>query len=169
MHVFENGISPIREAFTFVAWVKWEGGGIWQRVFDFGHDSERSMFFTPSAGDTLRPRFAVTMSGIKGEQHVDCPAPMPTERWVMLTVTFADDGAVVYLDGAMIARNDSILIKPGDILGTHNFLGASQYRDDPTFNGLIGDVAVFDRVLTDAEIHHLYQQTEPSTRNTSER
>lgn len=34
--------------FTFSAWVNWDGGGSWQRIFDFGNGLTRHMFLTPS-------------------------------------------------------------------------------------------------------------------------
>jgi hypothetical protein len=170
VRVFEGtSKQPIREALTFVAWVKWEGGGPWQRVFDFGHDSQRSMFFTPNAEDTGRPRFAVTTRGYAGEHRADCPAPMPRDRWVMLAVTLADGDAAVYLDGEPIARNNAVPLAPGELLGADSFIGASQYPEDPTFNGLIADAAVFDRALTESEIRNLHQQTQASPEEASER
>lgn len=35
---------------TVAAWVRWDGGNNWQRIFDFGSDIEKSMFLTPSNG-----------------------------------------------------------------------------------------------------------------------
>ena len=32
------------EDITVAAWVYWDGGGNWQRVFDFGSEVEKSMF-----------------------------------------------------------------------------------------------------------------------------
>src|SRR5690606_34396400 len=49
-------------AFSFAAWVYWNGGGNWQRIFDFGNDTSHYFFLTPRSGDgTLR--FAIRNGG----------------------------------------------------------------------------------------------------------
>ena len=66
------------EDFTFVAWVYWEGGAPWQRIFDFGQDTTRNMFLTPRSGnDTLR--FAITTSGNTNEERLNYSGPLPTD------------------------------------------------------------------------------------------
>ena len=68
-------------AFTFAAWVYWNGGANWQRIFDFGAVSttqggtpSQYMFLTPSSGSgTLR--FAIANGGT--EQRVEEPARWP--------------------------------------------------------------------------------------------
>ena len=39
-------------AFTFAGWVYWNGGGNWQRIFDFGDDTSHYLFLTPRSGST---------------------------------------------------------------------------------------------------------------------
>ena len=44
---------------SLAAWVYWDGGSVWQRVFDFGNNTNQYMYFTPrSATNTMR--FAIT-------------------------------------------------------------------------------------------------------------
>ncbi|MEO0055193.1 MAG: hypothetical protein RLZZ50_1140, partial [Verrucomicrobiota bacterium] len=40
----------VANARTFSAWVKWNGGGAWQRIFDLGVDTTHYLFLTPSSG-----------------------------------------------------------------------------------------------------------------------
>ena len=54
-------------AYRFAAWVYWNGGANWQRIFDFGNDTSHYLFLTPSSGSgTLR--FAIINGS--GEQIV---------------------------------------------------------------------------------------------------
>ena len=36
---------------TFMAWVKWNSDGPWQRIFDFGNDTTHYTVLTPSAAN----------------------------------------------------------------------------------------------------------------------
>ena len=36
--------------FTVAAWVWWNGGGDWQRIFDFGAGTRQYLILTPSSG-----------------------------------------------------------------------------------------------------------------------
>ena len=50
---------------TFMAWVKWNGGGAWQRVFDFGNDTTRYAVLTPSAANgKMRYNISVAADGV---------------------------------------------------------------------------------------------------------
>ncbi|MBI1370380.1 MAG: hypothetical protein GC162_17225 [Planctomycetes bacterium] len=162
LRAFEDRTPPVGEAFSLVAWVKWEGGGPWQRVFDFGQDTKRYMFLTVDAGDTLRPRFAVTTDGRNGEFQLDAPQAMPVGRWVMLAVTIDHQIAAMYIDGRRVVSRDDLSITPAQAIGRNNYLGHSQFPTDPTFNGLIEQVAVFDRALSAKQIQTLCEPTRTS-------
>ena len=76
--------------FTIAAWVNWNGGNQWQRIFDFGNGTGQYMFLTPNSGSgTLR--FAVTTNGNGAEQRLDA-SELPTSQWVHVAVTY--NGAV---------------------------------------------------------------------------
>ena len=38
--------DPVANCSTIAAWVKWNGGAVWQRVFDFGTDTTNYFFLT---------------------------------------------------------------------------------------------------------------------------
>src|SRR4029079_9575220 len=54
--------------FSFAAWVRWDGGSAWQRIFDFGNDTTQYLFLTPNSGSGTC-RFAIKNGG--SEQTVD--------------------------------------------------------------------------------------------------
>ncbi|TAK90682.1 MAG: hypothetical protein EPO07_20340, partial [Verrucomicrobia bacterium] len=68
----------VANASTFAAWVKWNGGADWQRIFDFGSDTTKYFFLTPRA-DSGKMRFAIKNGG--GEQQINAPAALPTNSW----------------------------------------------------------------------------------------
>ena len=65
---------------TFMAWVKWNGGPAWQRIYDFGNDTNRYTVLTPYNSDTGTFRFNISIDSRPGEQIVDAPAGFADQR-----------------------------------------------------------------------------------------
>ena len=42
---------------TIATWVNWDGGGQWQRIFDFGNGTADNFFLTPRSGGVNTLRF----------------------------------------------------------------------------------------------------------------
>src|SRR5690606_35713692 len=62
-------VSGLTDA-TFITRFRWDGGGAWQRVFDFGNDTTRNFFLTPSSG-TGTLRFSITLGGNATQQFLE--------------------------------------------------------------------------------------------------
>jgi hypothetical protein len=59
--------------FTFTAWVKWNGGNAWQRIFDLGNGTSNKLFLTRAPGSNTM-RFAITSNGcIAGNSTAGAP------------------------------------------------------------------------------------------------
>ena len=142
---------PVANAGTFAAWVKWNGGGDWQRVFDFGTGTGQYLFLTPRAYNG-KMRFAITTNGT--EQIIDAPSAMPTGSWCHVAVTLDGTKGLLYLNGNPIGTNSSLTIRPWQTLARSNYLGKSQWPD-PTFSGKIDSFRIFGRALSGAEIRDL--------------
>ncbi|RMF40153.1 MAG: LamG domain-containing protein, partial [Anaerolineae bacterium] len=80
-------------------------------------------------------------------------------QWVHVAVTLSGNTARMYINGVEKASNANITANPSQIAGANNWLGKSQYAWDPYFNGSMNDVRVFNRALSSAEIHSLWQGT----------
>jgi len=133
---------------TIAAWVRWDGGGDWQRIFDFGNNTTEYMFLSPrSGGDTLR--FAITSSG-NGEEQILDTDPLPTGQWIHVAVMLSGNTAIMYIDGVPTVAGQ-ILLNPSDINPVNNYIGKSQWPD-PLFNGRIDDFRIYDYALSDTEI-----------------
>jgi arabinan endo-1,5-alpha-L-arabinosidase len=143
--------DAVANASTFAAWVKWNGGGDWQRIFDLGADLSRYAFFTPRA-DSGGMRFAIRNGG--AEQQVNAPGALPTNAWCHVAVTLDGTSGVIYLNGDPLATN-AITIRPWQLLARTNYLGKSQFGSDPTFAGRMDSVRIFGRALSAAEIQEL--------------
>ena len=137
---------------TIATWVRWDGGNAWQRIFDFGNDTDEYMFLTPSSGDGTM-RFGITTDSSGGEQGLDT-APLPVGEWVHLTLTLGGNTGILYIDGQPHVAGQ-ILIDPTDFNPTNNYLGESQWAGDPFFNGAIADFQIFDYALHPDQVSEL--------------
>jgi Glycosyl hydrolases family 43/Concanavalin A-like lectin/glucanases superfamily/Bacterial Ig-like domain (group 2) len=156
-----NGISqyvllpdPVANASTFTAWVKWNGGATWQRIFDFGAGTNAYLFLTPRASSG-RMRFAITTTGGGGEQTLEAPAALPTNAWCHVAVSLNGSTGLLYLNGVPVATNNNLTIRPWQTLARTNYLGHSQFPADPLFSGELGSIRIFGRALSGAEIQDL--------------
>ena len=144
--------NPIANASTFAAWVKWDGGADWQRIFDFGSNTTKYAFLTPRAA-AVGMRFAIKNGGT--EQQINAPSALPTNSWVHVAVTLDGQRGILYQNGVPVATNGNLTIRPWQLLAKTNYIGASQFGSDPTFNGRIDSLRIFGRALSAAEIRDL--------------
>ncbi len=150
-----NGITSNLHDFTVSAWVYWNGGGNWQRVFDFGSGTSVNMFLTPKNGANGNLRFAITTSGGAGEQRIDGTAALTSGGWHHVAVTLSGTTGTLYVDGQQVGQNTGMTLRPSDLgATTQNRIGRSQYND-PYFNGRLDDFRVYAGALSAAEISAL--------------
>lgn len=133
---------------TVAMWVNWQGGKAWQRLFDFGYDTDHYFFLTPSNGSIMR--FAIKNGG--SEQVVNCPTALATKQWKHVTVTLGKERVAVYVDGKVVANATGITLSPADVHPVLNYLGRSQFTGDPMLNASVADVRIYNYALTADEV-----------------
>jgi hypothetical protein len=146
-------------AFTFAAWINWNGGANWQRIFDFGNSTTHYMFLTPNYGGGMR--FGIANGGT--EQTVQTTA-LTSGSWQHIAVTLSGTTAKIYVNGALAAQNTGMSITPASFAPRVNFLGKSQFAD-PLFSGAMDDVLITDYALSAAQIAALQTNTPPQFTN----
>lgn len=143
------------DAVTVATWVNWKGGNAWQRIFDFGNNTNQYMFLTPSSGGSNTLRFAIKNGG--AEQLVQT-AKLPVGEWVHVAVTLGGGTAKLYVGGVLMATNSNVTIKPSDFKPSVNYIGKSQWPD-PLFNGMIDEFRTYNHVLSAEEIQAAMNNT----------
>ncbi|WNV86292.1 beta-L-arabinofuranosidase domain-containing protein [Umezawaea sp. Da 62-37] len=143
-------------AFSVAAWVRLDALTTWARVFDFGAGTDAYLFLTPRSS-TGGARFAITGTGAAGEQQINAPSALPTGVWTHVAVTQQGDLGVLHVNGAEVARNAAMTVRPAALGGTgQNWIGRSQYAGDPYLDGAVDGFRVHARALTAAEVADLH-------------
>jgi hypothetical protein len=147
-----NGLLTDLADCTIAAWVYWNGGSAWQRIFDFGADKGRYMYLAPSSSSGAL-RFAITTNNGVGEQGFTTSTGLPIKQWAHVAVTLAGATATLYVNGVVVGSKTDMTAAPFRMGPTdQNWLGRSRYASDPYFSGLIDDFRIYHGVLTPADI-----------------
>jgi hypothetical protein len=159
-----NGvISGLRNA-TFVAWVAWDGGPCWQRIFDFGISDAgedqvgnvvTSLFMTPQACGVSTFTAMAELGRVQYPVSADEALPAGYTIQVALAVDSDRQTFTLYRDNMRVAQT-STPFQLGELTDTNNWLGRSQWVQDRFFSGIYGEFRIYARALSDAEIATLY-------------
>lgn len=142
---------------TISAWVFWRGGNSWQRIFDFGSNTNSYMMLTPSS-NANKMVFAITTGSYMEEQTLVSES-LPLQQWTHISLTLRGNTAKLYINGNLRVAGH-IYANPSDLFDTalsqHNYIGKSQFASDPMFNGALDDFRIYNYALTDTEVASLY-------------
>jgi fibronectin type 3 domain-containing protein len=137
------------EEITVAAFVYWNGGNQWQRVFDFGTGTTSYFYLTPRSGSNTT-RCAIRLNN--GTEYQVNTTQLATGQWVHLAVTLSANTLKLYVNGTLAGTTNNVPVRPVDIDPTLNYLGKSQFAADALFNGRIDDLRIYNRELTAAEV-----------------
>lgn len=147
-----GGILSGATDFTVSAWVRLDSVTTWSRVFDFGSSTSVNMFLTARSGAGTA-RFVITTSGNGSEQRINAPAPLPSGTWTHVAVTLSGSVGILYVNRAEVARTTGITLTPASLGATaNNWIGRSQYPADPYLDGIVDDMRIYSRGLSESEI-----------------
>jgi hypothetical protein len=151
--------------FTFAAWVYWNGGGRWQRIFDLGDLLNlKYLYLSPDVGGSMR--FTITDNGWNSEQRINAPV-LATGVWTHVAVTLGGTTGKLFINGRLVASNTSMTVNPDSLGVQYNYLGHSRFPADPNFNGLLDDVRFLTSALSDAAVAALAASLPPTFNVTS--
>jgi|GEM_PF-2559455 len=163
-----NGIISSLTDITVVTWVTWDDGAAYQRIFDFGSSSTGS---GEGLGPTGRSYMAVipktgfedqAKPGLGGEIKVPgfptvTLASTETMKNRTAMVGFVFRGGVsasLYIEDRLLATQ-ATAITPADINDVNNWIGQSQYQDNPFYQGGYQEFRIYDVALDACQLHTL--------------
>jgi len=148
--------------FTVSAWVNMNEITRWCRLFDFGngHDAQ-NVFLALSKMFTGNPTGDVFGPAGRNYKEVVSEAKIPLNQWNHLVFTLEGNTARVYLNRELVAAQTNFL-QPPAVNRSNNFLGKSNWPQDPFTKATIDDFIIYDRALNEAEIHALYLEGDPA-------
>jgi hypothetical protein len=159
-----NGIISSLSNVTLEAWLTWNGGAQWQRIFDFGSNSGGEnaqgtgltyLALTPRNGGNVL-HFAATTNSGGGELSADAAQMLATNHQVHVAVVydFLAGTSELFLNGQHIA-NGAAAVPLNAINDVNVWLGKSQWND-PYFNGQFDEFRIYNGALGDQQITASY-------------
>ena len=137
---------------TFSAWVRGGSNEEWQRVFDFGRNTDNYLFLTAPRNGTIR--FEICKDGDK--QGFNSTSRLVISKWYHVAVTISNEAIKLYINGEEDASSTSITYRPSDINPLVSYVGRSFFDNDPLMKGTIGDLRLYNYPLSAAEVKALY-------------
>ena len=142
---------------TISTWVYWRGGANWQRLFDFGTDTDHYVFMTMNSGSGSR--LAIKNGG--NEQSMTLSSlSFGTNRWRHVAVTFSESAITVYFDGKQVARNVTVKLRPADFRPVCNYFGRSQFPADPALKANLDDIRIYNYALSADDIQQIIAEAD---------
>ena len=142
---------------TVAMWVNVRNGTAWQRLFDFGADTDHYLFLTPNNGSVMR--FAIKNGG--DEQTLDGPK-LTTLEWKHVVLTLGADKTALYVDGKEVASTTAVTIRPSDVKPFLNYIGRSQFVADPLLNAFVDDVRIYNYAVTASDVQTIMDGGQPT-------
>jgi hypothetical protein len=159
-----NGVISGLHNATLIAWVAWDGGPCWQRIFDFGISDAgedavgnvvTSLFMTPQACGLATFTAMAELGRVQYPVSADDALPSGVAVQVALVVDTDRQTFTLYRDNMRVAQA-STPFQLGELTDNNNWLGRSQWVQDRFFAGIYGEFRIYARALGDAEIATLY-------------
>ena len=163
-----NGLLSGLTDTTLVAWLTWNGGhACWQRVFDFGSsdagednvgNATSSLFATPlrcgAAPDGGAARGPTTVfettEGILASVDSDTAFPLQTKAMLAVVVDSKARALRLYAAGERLSTERVVSL--AQLTGDNDWLGRSQWVQDPYLRGTYDEFRIYDAALSDAEL-----------------
>lgn len=128
---------------TIATWVYWKGGDSWQRVFDFGNGESETMFLT-ACSDENQLQFCISAGGSEQNLYGEM---LTKNEWSQVAITISQSEMCMYVNGELVDKIDEPKLSHMDFKPVLNYIGRSQYADDPLFYGIIDDFQIYNYAM----------------------
>jgi hypothetical protein len=142
---------------TIATWVYVNSNvNAWMRIWDFGQGTKTYMFLTTITNTDDVARFAISVSGNTNEETIKAASAVPTLKWTHVALVLGAAGGALYFDGSPVGTNTSMKLRPADLgVTVNNYVGRSEFSQDPYLDGDIDEFRIYNRALSPEEIRAL--------------
>lgn len=141
--------------FTACGWIEPSVQKTYSRFFDFGQGDSQYICFVASNGNGSN----LTVKGRQPENAIIWADSLPVGKKSHVAVASSHGYVYLYMNGKLINTKKVDIDLPKF---TRNYVGKSQFDQDPNFEGKISDFRVYGRMLNYAEIKVLAGRKTPS-------
>ena len=143
---------------TFATWFRSDNSGSWARIFDFGNGQASDNILMGLYGAT-NELVVTTFLGNQLTTFASSTEQVNNNVWFhAVWILFPTGNWVVYLDGQVVIQVTASY--PNVLVRSSNYLGKSNWKSDPYFNGAIRDFRMYNRTLSAAEVSLLYNTSQ---------
>ncbi len=130
------------------------GAGNFERIMDFGNNFEADNIVVGRHG-TSSAIFAEVFEGNVGGQCVSDSGAIGNGAWDFWTVTFDGSNCKIYKNNSLIKTVANTKKPRSGVVRNNAYIGKSNWND-AAFEGGISDLAIYNRILTSAEMTQNY-------------
>jgi len=136
---------PTIEDFTISSWVKWDGSNAKMPIYLKGDNNDIFLYWV----DGNIYKYYETDSYVDNNKG--------TTDWQFIVIKYSSDDSLFTMS---LDANYSETMSSNKVIGSNPILKLGySYKDTYRFGGLIDQVRIFNRALTDTEIEELYNET----------
>lgn len=151
---------------SFEIWVVWNGGGVWQEMFDFGQAATAGyslggyeyVMICPDDGANNTLRAEWDQNGANPAYDVTMLGPNPLQIGVLNQIVWTHDQDrqldKLYLNGQLVASAVNTALW-SSLPDTDNWLARDEWQD-PMFNGQYWDFRIWNGALTSGQVANLF-------------
>jgi len=152
-----TGVAGGLSNFTALAWVNLNTVANGSRIFDFGNNTNTTLYVTAQNATTTNLYFAITTNGYGAEQPIFGNFPLSTGVWHQVALTLTGGTGTLYLDGVAVGTTNGLTLNPVSLgTTTNNYLGKAQSAANPYFDGQFEEFRIYNTALTPAEVAAMY-------------
>ena len=139
------------------------------QVFAFGRTADNTGYLaaTPGAGTTRHSASLAGPGASPVAQSATGPAALAGNTFKHVAVTIKGGDALtpgqllIYEDGALVASNTALTLKPSDVASATSFIGRSANATGQQFRGRIKDFRIYSKELTASQVKALSDNAAP--------
>jgi hypothetical protein len=161
-----NGLASASNDATIEAWLTWKGGADWQRVFDFGSSDAgegargtgATFLYLVARSEYGVMQVSYGLNGETAETAVSGTIPLPVGvlTHVAVVVDSQHNALTLYVNGASNATT-SLTRRLSSINDVNDWLGMSQFSEDPLLNADLTEFRIYSQALDAAQLALSYR------------